>query len=224
MKPGQHSNRIFTWYNITHSARSYAVEKALLHKKRNNILQYLGHGGCTVRNVALSSVTRGLRHGDQMTKRFTVAKIIIRFEERVNPRSPLNLCQRRNANCNYNTVWWRRFKRASKRQTQWTSFMSYHENVSQCNSGAMCTRSLRFNNTFTFIHRKYNHSVITPIVLATKRQIIKIFSLYFGMHIYIAQKMFHIQFIVKLRRLVFYVMSRSFLQGGVFLRKNGILL
>lgn len=66
--------------------------------------QYLGHGGCTVRNVSLSSVAWRLWHGDRVAKRSTVAKIIIRFEERVNSRSPLNLCQQRKANRNYNTT------------------------------------------------------------------------------------------------------------------------
>jgi hypothetical protein len=77
---------------ITHSARSYAVEKASLHEERNNIRQYLGHGGCTVRNAALSSEAWRLRHAERTAKRFTVAKVITRFEERVNSSSPLNVC------------------------------------------------------------------------------------------------------------------------------------
>jgi hypothetical protein len=90
--------------STTHSARSYAVEKASLHKERNYIRQYLGHGGCTVRNVALSSVAWWLRHADRMAKRFSVAKLITQFEEQVNSRSPLNFCQQHNANSNYNTT------------------------------------------------------------------------------------------------------------------------
>lgn len=116
-------------------------------------------------------VSLRLRHGDHMAKRFTVAKIITRFEERVSSRSPLNLCQQRNADRNYNTTWWRRFKRASKRRTP----CHIMKKVSHCNSRATCICSLRFtiSLTFKFIHCEYNHTVIKLIALATKLQRIK---------------------------------------------------